>query len=184
MQSRGLALLACVFSTLVLGCNSAAARTWKASELEAAQDYLQVEHGIAGGQQVQIWWIAPQFLENKPDMQEVRVALGDYILVGLLHFSYNDNGVVENHLSTLPIARYSGAGDLKPVADKDLSLIMSTFVHAFGKVLKDGLGALGNAMQFYVFDGSGVDSCASEKVLWIDYLGESYSFKTPLPGCD
>jgi len=47
---------------------------------------------------------------------------------------------------------------------------------------RQSLGAIGQGMHWFVFDGNTIHSCDAGK-LSIPYAGETYTYDTPIPGC-
>ena len=49
-------------------------------------------------------------------------------------------------------------------------------------VFSQALGPMGEGMRWMTFDAAEISSC-EEGVFWIDYDGEQYDYRTPIPGC-
>ena len=178
---RALAALA-VLGGLLLLSDATSARQWKPTVLQAAQDYLQLEHAISDSEHVQLIWLAPQFIEGNLDNSAARSILGDYVLIAIVHYSVTDLGEFQIRPPESVVATSKALGDLKPIPDQELPPLVSAFVHAFAKALADGLGKVGTGMKTFVYDGSQIDSC-KPGTLWVSYLKEKYEFVTPVPGC-
>ncbi len=160
----------------------AMSRTWKPTPLQAAQDYLTIEHGISDYEHVVVFWYAPEFFGNDPGSAEIRKITQDYLMVALMHFKVDDLGRFEVFVPEAVSVESDGSEPLTQIPASELPPVTSALVDVMTKTVAGGMGKVGSGMRMFLFDGSSVNSCR-EGVLSITFNEESYTFETPLPGC-
>ena len=159
------------------------AREWKPAAIDAARDYLKIEHKLENGQIIVLFWIAPQYLEPRSASHTVRLALLDHIMIAVMHFSFDaaEQVVPQPHSEFAVEARSLGA--VQKVGVNDLPTELTSFADSFRKIVTGGDPTLGQAVNIQFYDGSKINYCGQD-VLYVNYLEEKYDFKTPLPGCE
>ena len=70
----------------------------------------------------------------------------------------------------------------QPLVKEGLPPAVMAGVSVLEALFSQALGKLGQGAQFYVFDGTGIDSC-QEGGFWVSYADEEYNYDTPIPGC-
>lgn len=158
------------------------ARQWKPTPLQQAQDYLQIEHNISETEGVIVIWLAPQFFGEDamdPAMQQV---FDQYTMVSIIHFAVNEIGQFQAIEPVGVTVELPDTEPLQPLPANEIPPLVSSILHFLETSLAGGLGAMGQNIKTFVYDGASVDSCRPGK-LWIAYLEERYEYDTPVPGC-
>ena len=166
----------------ILSANVTAARQWKPAPLDAAQDYLKIEHALPGGQRVMIFWIAPQFVKGASANPRLFKLLDDNMVVAMLHFKFGQSGDMKHYNTDSVAVEVKGQGQLSLLSKNSYSSDLTQFTSAFKQLLAKSLGQLGKGLQLRVYDASAVGTC-DQGTVWVNYLDEKYEYKTPLPGC-
>lgn len=167
---------------LIPNIDEAAARKWKPAPLQSAQDYLNINHKINDQDEVFLMWVAPEYLEKQPATKPIRDVLSRYVLVGIVHFTIDGQGVFKFRDVNDLTVELPGNQVFSPMNEDELPPILPTVITFLSKALAGGMGKMGQAMKFYVYDTGNIDTCSSGTV-WVRYLKERYEYKTPLPNC-
>ncbi len=158
------------------------ARQWKPSSLQAAQEYLNLNHSLKNGDQILLMWIAPQYIEQSKSTEPARKLLKQYTLLGISHYNVDNTGVFNiTKIDDISI-ELSNSKVLKPVDEDKLPPLIPTFTTFLSKALAGGMGRIGKSIKYYTFDAGGIDGCGGE-MFFVKYLDERYEFKAPIPGC-
>jgi hypothetical protein len=75
-------------------------------------------------------------------------------------------------------------GEAKPLTrltGDSIPPILAGYLATFGAGVRQAVGAMGEGMHVFVFEGNSVHACNPGK-LTVLLLGETYVFKTPIPG--
>jgi hypothetical protein len=172
-----LLLTAVMFSNLP----SVVARQWKPTPLVAAQEYLNLNHSLEDGSEVFLFWVAPQYVECTPKIENICDNLRRYMVVAIVHYKVNASGEFSfEKISKISVEANSKT--YKPLPEAGINPLISSFTAFVGKSISGGLGRMGEGIKFFVFDTNVIDSC-SKGVVRVNYLKEGYEFQTPLPGC-
>jgi hypothetical protein len=158
------------------------ARSWKTTPTQRAQDYLSIQDARANNEIVLTMWIAPEYYAPEQKYELVRNLLRTNAVIVIAHVQVRPTGEWKFFDPTNASIRHGNDAARQPLDRDTLSPALSGFLTAFEKSLSQGIGKLGTNMKLLVFDGAGIESCGNG-VLWVDYAGENYSFKTPIPGC-
>lgn len=183
MKLRYLFLALAVLAGHLNLSDTAWSRQWKPTEIEAAQDYLQVTHSISAGEVVIIYWFAPEYFENTADNRQIREMVESYMMVGIVHFSVSDLGEWEFKDPTEVAVDLGNSELLSYIPPHSLPPVVRNITILLRDVLAAGIGRAGQEMEILVYDGKRVSRC-TEGVVWINYLQERYEYQTPLPGCE
>jgi hypothetical protein len=181
MSKSGIRLAAALLAVVALSVTflmPAEARPWKPSPQALAQDYLQIQHVRPNGEIILVFWFAPPMAG---DQKQVRGILDKYIIVSVVHGRAGPGGaVLFDEIPTLEAKDGSG-NPLKLVANQDLPPDVAQGVEMISNTMKQTIGATGQGMRFFVFQGD-VHACSPGKLV-IPYAGEEYSYDAPVPGC-
>lgn len=156
----------------------AQARTWKPSLEVQTREYLEILDE-RDGNFIMVWWLASPMVPHSPSA----AALFDkYVVIMALHAKLSANGSVSyTHIESLDVQD----GDrraLAPVGEDKVPPTLTGVLSTMGAVLKQVLGAMGQHVQYFVFESGGINACRHGR-LFVNYNGESYSYDTPIPGC-
>ena len=164
---------------LALAAGSASARPWKPDPKASAQDYSQIVHSKSNGDIVLLWWLVPQIVPTVPQAQDV---LDKYVIIGIVEGHVSPVGSV----SFIPIdtltANDSSGKPLRHLTPNDVPPALTGLLAGLQAALAQSIGAMGQGMHWFVFDGGGIHACGSGG-LAIPYQGETYTYETPIPGC-
>jgi len=158
------------------------ARPWKTTPTKRAQDYLSIQDVRANNEIVLTMWIAPEYFAPEQRSELVKNLFSTYTVIVFAHVQILPTGEWKYTDPTNASIRHRNDAARQPLDKDTLSPALIGFLTIFEKTLSQGLGKLGANMKLHVFDGAGIESCGNG-VLWVDYAGENYSFKTPIPGC-
>ena len=173
--------IAVVTALAVAMAAEATAREWKPSLRTVAEDYLRIVDRRAEDEFVVMMWLAPETVPDGPESAVTRKFLEDYLVIALMHTEVSEFGELRfRGVPTLALAADNGpkapmpADALPPAFGGTIAMLKGMFAQ--------GMGAMGRGINWFVFDGAGVSSCA-EGMLRIPYEGETYEYETPIPGC-
>ena len=170
-------------AVIAFGAQSAHSRMWKPDAAALAQDYLIIEDSRNDGEDIiMLMWFAPEMAGEDGKDPFIREVLSDTIIVGTVYAKINNQGIFEYADVEAPVASLQSGNKLHQVSEDDLKPGSATTLFAMKQIFSQNLGAMGQGMKWYNFSGTKVDSC-KEDILWIEFAGEKYDFKTPLPGC-
>jgi hypothetical protein len=163
---------------LVAGLTPASARLWKPTPALLAQDYLTINHNKGAEGHVVIGWMASPIMSAPT----VKPLLDKYVVISVVHTRPQPEGVISyDDVQGVQVSDGSGqplrelTGDAIPP-----SLVgMTASAGASFRQTTQGRGK----MYWGVYEAGAVSACGRGK-LQITYDGETYSYDTPLPGCD
>lgn len=168
---------------IAFGAQSAHTRMWKPDATALAQDYLIIEDSRNNGEDIiMLMWFAPEMAGEEGKDPFIRDILSDTIIIGTVYGKMNSQGMIEHADVKAPVASLESGNMLHQVSENDLKPGSATALFTMKQIWSQNLGAMGQGMKWYSFSGAKVDSC-KEDTLWIEFAGEKYDFKTPLPGC-
>ena len=172
-------LLLCV---MVLGItfSSASSRPWKATPIQIAADYAQINDAKGSTEFVNIrWWAPPTVVSGTP----LAGILEKYIVVSVNHFHVNQPGATISFDDIVTLEALDGGNkplaivprnELPPAAIGVLSTLEAAF--------RQSLGRLGEGTKFFTFDAGAVRACEKGGIS-VPFAGETYTWETPFPGC-
>jgi hypothetical protein len=175
------------FSMLLLGVmvlgitsSSASSRPWKATPIQIAGDYAQIDHQKSSTESVNIrWWAPPTVVSGTP----FAGILEKYIVVSVVHFHINQPGatISFDDIDTLE-ALDGGNKPLAIVPRNELPPAAIGVLSALEAALRQSLGRTGAGMKFFTFDAGTVRACEKGGIS-VPFAGETYTWETPFPGC-
>jgi hypothetical protein len=179
---KGLVSAACLsFATMAM-LVPASARQWNPDSRGSALDYTQILHAKTGGEVVVVWWVVPEAFPSDSNTQVLKDVLGRYVVMGVANGRPTPNGAMGfSPILDLKITDQSG----RQLSALPANVTPPELLQAMGAVqgiARQSLGAIGQGMRFFTFDGSTIHSCAPGK-LSVPFGGETYTFDTPIPGC-
>ena len=172
------ALVVLSLAICLLSSSSAWARMWKPSATVVAQDYAQIIDSRSNDDIIIVWWLLPQMFPDK-GAQEI---VSKNVIFGVLkaHVS-SDVTFSFAEVDHLEVKRSDGTS-LTPLSGDQIPPTVAGTLATIEAGLRQGLGAMGRGIHWFVFDGTDVDSCAKGG-LSVPFAGEVYTYETPVPGC-
>ncbi|MFQ5953926.1 MAG: hypothetical protein ACE5JZ_02560 [Kiloniellales bacterium] len=161
----------------------AEARQWKPEPQDQAVEYAQIIDRRSETETVVVMWLAPEILEKTTESRTIRSVLKIYAIIGIGHASASPAGKVE---FTVPKGVLVETGEdqvRQPLDQETLPPTVSATISSLGELLAQGMGAMGQGMVWFVFDGKGLESCR-EGGFRVVYADEAYDYETPIPGCE
>ena len=151
---------------------------WKPSATVVAQDYAQIIDDRANDEIIIVWWLVPQMFADKAaqDIASKNVIFG----VLKAHVS-SDAAFSFDEVDHLEVKRSDGT-PLTPLPGDQIPPALAETLATVEAGFRQGLGAMGRGVRWFVFDGTNVDSCAKGG-LSVPFAGEIYTYETPVPGC-
>lgn len=174
--------LAALFLVLAVAfggaATSAQARQWKPSLQAQVSDYLEILDQREG-HFILVWWLASPMIPNNP----TAAALFDkYVVIVALHAEMDAAAVASyQKIASLDVEDGNHQA-LTPVPEDKVPPTLTGALAAMGAAFKQLLGAMGQHVQYFVYESGGVNACRHGR-LFVYYNGESYSYDTPIPGC-
>jgi hypothetical protein len=154
-------------------------RVWKPSTAMLAVDYTQIRDNRSKGEVVLVWWIVPQWVQNA-QMQQL---LDKYVVIVVAHGKPSIGGTFTfEDVDTLLVYADGDAKPLTRLTGDSIPPALAGFLATFGSGLRQSAGALGEGVHVFVFAGNSVHAC-NPGGLAVPFAGETYTFKTPIPGC-
>ena len=172
-------LLAAILSTASL---TAMARQWKATPTTLAQDYVQIVDSRSQREIVLILWLSPQIVDDSPANAAAKEVLSSYVVVGIIHADISTLGRFAFRTPENVALRTAGGAERKPLDQSEVAPAAAGIVTVMQNVFSQALGPMGEGTRWVTFDAARISSC-EEGVFWIDYDGEQYDYRTPIPGC-
>jgi hypothetical protein len=165
-------------ATLLIAVSPSSSRPWKPDAKAIAEDYAQILDHKPNGEIVLLWWIVPQTM-LAPSATQV---LDQYVIIGMVDARITPTGQMTfANLSTLDANDAKGK-PLKLLGSSEIPPTITGFLAAMQQALAQSLGAMGQGIHWFVFDGAGVHACGAGG-LAIPFGGETYTYDTPIPGC-
>lgn len=173
---------ALAIGAVLLSGQEAAARTWKPTDLDLAQDYLVIEHNKSTNEMVMVIWMAPAMMERSDEAEVGRAVLAEYAMVMVAHAKISDY-LEWQFVKPADVVIETASGDMRQeMPDSEVPVMVATMKYGLAEFVAQGLGPLGENAATFVFDGKGIADC-EEGVFWVRYAGERYEYRTPVPGC-
>ncbi len=164
-------------AALVLATGAAQARVWKPSPVEQISDYLFIVDPRPDGSQVMIYWIAPQLAEDREDQARLRAWTRGHLLFGIAEMDIKDgSSLMARRVADPDIS--VGNRKRRVIEQKDFNPDLQRAVqHAH-----DLIGHTGKAFRFFAVQEPNLGACSVGSVQ-IRYERETYTYRTPAPGC-
>lgn len=158
----------------------AQARLWKPERETLAQNYAIITDIRKSHDVITVFWLAPPLAPGSPAAQ---IILERYVIVGVSHVK--QDMVTGKTESTNLDAVEAHDNDGKPLAllegDK-VPPAVAGVIGAIGGTARQAMGVVGTGMRFFTFDAGNVRACGKGR-LSVAYVGETYTYDTPIPGC-
>ena len=172
----------CVSLAVLALLSTASARQWNPDSRGSALDYTQILHAKTGGEIVVVWWVVPEAFPGDSNTQVLKDVLGRYVVIGVANGRPTPNGAMGfSPILDLKVSDESGR-QLSPLPSNITPPELSQAMGAVQGIARQSLGAIGQGMRFFTFDGSTIHSCMAGK-LTVPFGGETYTYDTPIPGC-
>ena len=173
-----------VLATLIssgIATSIAAARPWNPSKRDMAQEYLQIIHARSQNNIAMLWWIAPPMMTG-PNTEIAKEVLDKYVLVAVVSARISAEGNWSFPATGTPRVADGSGKPLKLLTGDNLPPSVQGMVVALQGTLRQGIGAMGEGMQFFTFEAGNVRAC-QKGGLSVVYDKEKYTWDTPIPGC-
>jgi len=157
---------------------------WKVSPIAMAQDYATINDNRGHGDVVLLMWFVPQMVApGSPGADNVVTMLRKYVvvMVGHAHLDTSTGRFSFDDISALQASDQDGR-TLTPVARDDLPPVTNGALTTVESMMRQVLGTLGSNMKMFTFDAGHIDTCSKGR-LSIPLAGETYTWDTPIPGC-
>jgi hypothetical protein len=108
--------------------------------------------------------------------------LDKYTILGVAHGQLDAGGKMVFNSEESARATSLDGTQLKNLDPADYPPMVAGAVATLGGFMRQTLGPMGQGMKFLVFEGANVRAC-EKGGLAVTYVGETYTFDTPIPGC-
>ena len=154
------------------------ARLWKPTPAQLAVDYLTLVHNKGSEGRVTVSWVAAPAVNGVL----LRPILEKYVVISVVHaYSEPDGSANWDEISGVQVT--DGANrPLKEVAPDALPPVLAGFTASASASFRQSTQGKGK-MHWAVYEAGDINACQPGK-LQISYGGETYSFDTPIPGCE
>lgn len=158
----------------------AQARLWKPEREALAQDYAWITDVRKSHEVITVFWMAPPLAPSSPTFQLI---LERYVIVGVSHVKQDPvTGKAEStNLDTVE-ARGSDGKPLTLLEGDKVPPAVAAVISGSGGTARQAMGVTGTGMRFFAFEAGDVRACGKGR-LSIAYVGETYIYDTPIPGC-
>jgi hypothetical protein len=154
-------------------------RQWKPSAAALAVDYTQIQDNRGKGETVEVFWIVPQWVHSALIQQ----LLDRDVVITVSHSKPSiGGGFTFADVDTLLVYADGDAKPLTRLTGDSIPPALAGFLATFGGTMRRSLGAAGEGTHIFVFAGGSVHAC-DRGGLSVPFAGETYTFKTPIPGC-
>jgi hypothetical protein len=178
-----LMILASVWLLVIAMADAGEARKWRVKPNDLAADYAQIIDQRPGSEVVVVYWIAPETMNpDMPNIDAIKAMLKEHMLVAIAHGSATATGRMDFRVPQNPALESIDGKQRQPVEKPNWPSAVAAFSTLLQSFLAQSLGQLGEGFHWFVFDATGIDSCAKGRI-WLQYAGERYSYDTPIPGC-
>ena len=157
----------------------AGARQWKPTPQTLAQDYSSIVDNRGKGDIVMLKWFVPPVV---PDPRNAPSVLDRYVIIAVAHSHMEPGGIQTfDPIDSLQVNDGKGM-PLKLLTGDEIPPAVAGYLVTMEGSMRQSMGALGQGMHFFAFDGVGVHACGKGQ-LAIPYDGRTYTYDTPIPGC-
>jgi hypothetical protein len=174
---RGLLLALCA-AVLPGRPDPAGARAWNPDATALARDYSIINDTRPNHDVRVVFWM------TSPMMSDPRgkAVVDSYVILGVLSSHIGPSAAMSfDPVETL----HPAAGDgtpLKLMTSDDIPPSVNGMVTTMTTALGQSMGPFGKGIHWFVFDAGSVNACKPGG-LSVPFLGEIYTYKTPIPGC-
>ena len=158
----------------------AQARLWKPEREALAQDYAIITDVRKSHDIITVFWLAPPLAPGSPAAQLI---LERYVILGVSHVKQDTvTGKAESTNLDAVEARGSDGKPLALLEGDKIPPTVAAVIGGIGGTARQAMGVTGTGMRFFAFDAGNVRACGKGR-LSIAYVGETYIYDTPIPGC-
>ncbi len=182
MTSNHAIASAVLVMVLGLAAGPAAARQWQATPTALATEYIGIIDQRSANEIVIVMWMAPEIVEDTAENAAARKILSDYVVIGVVRATISNQGVFTYAPPSEVLVSVQGGAARGPLADDAMAPVTVAVLAAMQSMMEQALGPMGEGMQWFAFDGDGIESCGKGE-FWVAYAGENYNYETPIPGC-
>jgi hypothetical protein len=155
-------------------------RIWKPEGEALAQDYAVITDVRKSHDVVTVFWLASPLAASSP---AAKLILDRYVIIGVAHVKQD---IVTGSMESTAldaVAATDGSGQALTLLEGDkIPPNVAAVITGIGGVMRQSMGVMGIGMRFFAFDAGSVQACNKGK-LSISYVGETYTYDTPIPGC-
>ena len=175
MRARDLALtLALVLPGVA---TPAAARLWKPTPEQLAQDYVTINHNKGADGRVVIAWMASPLLPSPV----VKQLLDKYVVLSIAHTRPGPDGTLTwDDIQGVQLIDGNGQA-LKEVPTDSMPPTLVGLIASSDATMRQSTQGK-SKVYWSVWEAGAVNACVRGKLV-VSYQGEAYSYDTPLPGC-
>ena len=158
----------------------AQARLWKPQGEALAQDYTVITDVRKSHDIITIFWLASPLT---PDSPAAKLILDRYVIIGVAHVKQDSvTGRMES-TALDAVEAVDGAGTALTLLEGDkIPPTVAAVITGVGGMMRQSMGVMGTGMRFFAFEAGSIQACNKGK-LSISYVGETYTYDTPIPGC-
>ncbi|HWU25094.1 MAG TPA: hypothetical protein VN154_01710 [Rhizomicrobium sp.] len=173
------AVLAAICAASVLAGPNAGARQWNPTPSARALDYLQIIDNRPTRELILVWWVAPPMMEQSSAAKDL---LDKYVVLAVAD-AHIDVGGSATYAEGSPQLQDNSGVTLKPVGDADMPPALSGTMVTLRSMMAQMLGNMGKGMQLLAYEGGALHACSKGR-LSVLYSGATYTYDTPIPGCE
>ncbi len=171
-----------IFTFLAVPLANLQAREWKPLPHAAAREYGILKHERSPVDQVIIYWMPDLSIPKSPEGEVARDLLSDYILIGTVRVQVDSQARMNVKEEQPPVVTLLNGEPVKQFSQHEFSPALTGLVTVLSRSISQGMGVIGQGIQWFVFDGAKINSCETGGFI-IKFAGEAYDYQTPIPGC-
>jgi hypothetical protein len=176
MRAQTIAATA-VAMAVVLGASPSWARLWKPTPQQLAADYLTLIHNKGSEGRVTVSWVAASAAIGVVFQQ----LMEKYVVISIVHARTEPDGTTSwDDVQGVQVTDGNGQA-LKEVPLDEAAPAIAGFTASATAILRQNSQGKGK-VHWGIYQAGSVNACRPGKLL-VSYDGETYSFDTPIPGC-
>ena len=154
------------------------ARLWKPTAIQLAGDYVAIIHNKGAEGRVAVNWVASPAISGAVLQQ----AMDKYVLISIAHTRVAPGGVTSwDDVQGVQVT--DGANQsLKEVTGDAIPPTLVGFIASADALARQATQGR-SKVHWGVYEAGNVNAC-QPGALRVSYDGETYSFDTPIPGCE
>ncbi len=163
---------------LLLLAPAATARLWKPTPAQLAADYATITHNKGAEGRVVISWVAAPVVA----VPSLKTLMEKYVVLSIAHVRSGAGGTTDwDDVQGVQVTDGNNQ-PLKEVTPDAIPPELVGFTAAADAVARQN--SRGKAKPYWaIYEARSFNACQKGRLL-VTYDGETYSFDTPLPGCD
>jgi hypothetical protein len=166
---------------LCVASSPASSRDWKATPSAIAQNYATILDNRGKGDIVLLIWFVPQIAPS--GSSGTKTTLEKYVVITVVHAHLEPtSGVMSFDDINALVAKDQSEKPLTPVPRDTLPPVSTGMLASMETVFRQSFGAMGKGMKTFVFDAGAVHSC-EKGGMSVPFADETYTWETPIPGC-